>query len=540
MQACFAHADPIKMNSSKRFIYLPLVFALLLVLGVYIGYRYSFNNNPKTNANNDKIAKLLSYIQKRYVDTVNQTQLEDKALNTLLQNLDPHSSYVTAKEAQAMNEPLQGNFGGIGIEFNIIKDTIRVVSAISGGPSEALGIQAGDMIVKIEGKSAAGVKITNQQVIGKLRGESGTKVNISVKRRGVKKLIDFSIIRGDIPIYSIDAAYMVGAKTGYIKVSRFGATTYDEYMKAFRELRKKGLSSLILDLRGNPGGYLNAAVMLADEFLEAGKEIVYTQGRSERKKVHTATIKGEFEKNKLIILIDEGSASASEIVAGAIQDNDRGTIVGRRSFGKGLVQEEKEFDDGSAVRLTIARYYTPTGRCIQKSYEAGLEAYYSEEIDRYNTGELQNADSIKFNDSLKYKTPAGKIVYGGGGIMPDVFVPLDTTGRTIYLSEVTYSGLLNQFAFDYADRNRSQLKGYENFERFNKTFTIGDQLLEEFVVFAEKGKVKRRENEIKKSAAIIKTQLKALIARNTWSNAGYYPVIHTIDNTFRKAVELAQ
>ncbi|MBI2271615.1 MAG: S41 family peptidase [Bacteroidetes bacterium] len=528
------------MNSSKRFIYLPLVFALLLVLGIYIGYRYSFINNPTTTANNDKIAKLLSYIQKRYVDTVNQTQLEDKALNTLLQNLDPHSSYVTAKEAQAMNEPLQGNFGGIGIEFNIIKDTIRVVSAISGGPSEALGIQAGDMIVKIEGKSAAGVRITNQQVIGKLRGESGSKVNISVKRRGVKKLIDFSIIRGEIPIYSIDAAYMIDTKTGYIKVSRFGATTYDEYMKAFRDLRKKGLSSLILDLRGNPGGYLNAAVMLADEFLEAGKEIVHTQGRSERKKVHTATIKGEFEKNKLIILIDEGSASASEIVAGAIQDNDRGTIIGRRSFGKGLVQEEKEFDDGSAVRLTIARYYTPTGRCIQKSYEGGVEAYYSEEIDRYNTGELQNADSIKFNDSLKYKTPAGKIVYGGGGIMPDVFVPLDTTGRTIYLSEVTYSGLLTQFAFDYADRNRTQLKEYGTFERFNKTFIVSDQLLEEFILFAEKGKVKRRETEIKRSAAIIKIQLKALIARNTWNSRGYYPVVHSIDNAFRKAVELAQ
>jgi carboxyl-terminal processing protease len=527
------------MEPSKRYIYLPIVFALLLVLGIYIGYRYSFANRASTMANDDKIAKLLNYIQKRYVDTVNQTQLEDKALNTLLQNLDPHSSYVTAKEAQAMNEPLQGNFGGIGIEFNVIKDTIRVISAISGGPSEALGIQAGDMIVKIEGKNSAGVKITNQQVIEKLRGERGTKVNISIKRRSVKKLIDFTITRGEIPIFSVDAAYMVNAKTGYIKVSRFGATTYEEYMKAFHELTQKGMQSLILDLRGNPGGYLNAAVMMADEFLGPGKEIVHTQGRADAKKVHMATIKGEFEKNNLIVLIDEGSASASEIVAGAIQDNDRGTIIGRRSFGKGLVQEEKEFDDGSAVRLTIARYYTPTGRCIQKSYEGGLDAYYGEEMQRYNKGELQNADSIKFADSLKFKTPAGKVVYGGGGIMPDVFVPLDTIGRTIYLSEVTYSGLINQFAFDYADHNRTQLKGYKNFEQFNRSFSVSDEMLNEFAGFAEKNKIKRRENELKKSAPILKTQLKALIARNIWNNAGYYPVIQTIDNTFLKAVELS-
>ncbi|MCC6691708.1 MAG: S41 family peptidase, partial [Bacteroidia bacterium] len=421
------------MQPSRKHIYLPIVFSLLLVLGIYIGYEYSFLNRTSISTTDGKIEKLLNYIQKRYVDTVNKTQLEDKALNALLQSLDPHSAYVNAKEAKAMNEPLQGNFGGIGIEFNIIKDTIRVVAPISGGPSEALGIQAGDMIVKIEGKNSAGVKITNRQVIEQLRGEHNTKVNISIKRRGVKKLIDFTITRGEIPIFSIDVAYMVDAKTGYIKVSRFGATTYDEYMKAFHDLKEKNMQSLIRDLRGNPGGYLNAAVMLADEFLEQGKEIVHTQGRSDKIKVHMATARGEFEKNKLIILIDEGSASASEIVAGAVQDNDRGMIVGRRSFGKGLVQEEKEFEDGSAVRLTIARYYTPTGRCIQKPYNEGTEAYFSEEMERYDKGELQNADSIKFADSLKFKTPAGKVVYGGGGIMPDVFVPIDTTGRTLYL-----------------------------------------------------------------------------------------------------------
>jgi len=529
------------MDSNKKsYVYLPLVFALLLVLGMYIGYRYSFLHRTAVEAGGDgKIEKLLSYIQKRYVDTVNQTQLEDKTLNSLLQNLDPHSAYVTAKEAKEMNEPLQGNFGGIGIEFNIIKDTIRVVSAISGGPSEALGIQAGDMIVKVEGKPVAGIKIKNQQVIEKLRGERGTKVNISIKRRGTAKLIDFTITRGDIPIFSVDAAYMVNAKTGYIKVSRFAATTYDEYMKAFHELSKQGMTSLILDLRGNPGGYLNAAVSMADEFLPAGEEIVYTKGRSEKRHDHIATSKGEFEKNKLIVMVDEGSASASEIVSGAVQDNDRGIIVGRRSFGKGLVQEEKEFSDGSAVRLTIARYYTPTGRCIQKSYSEGLEAYYSEENERYKKGELENADSIKFADSLKFKTPKGKIVYGGGGIMPDVFVPLDTAGRSIYLSEVIYAGVLNQFAFDFADRNRSKFKTGGNATQFNKTFSVSDELLNEFIVFAEKTGVKRKEKEIKKSEALLKTQLKALISRNLWGNDGYYPVIHSIDNTFKKAVELA-
>ncbi len=528
------------MNAGRKYIFLPLVFALLLVSGIYIGYRYSFLNKRRAQPGSDgKIEHLLSYIQKRYVDTVNQVQLEDKTLNSILQNLDPHSSYVTAKEAKAMNEPLQGNFGGIGIEFNIIKDTIRVISAISGGPSEALGIQAGDAIVKIEGKSQTGIKISNQQVIEKLRGEKGTKVSITIWRRTAKKLIPFTITRGEIPIFSVDASYMVNKKAGYVKISRFGATTYDEFMKAFHELTDKGMTTLILDLRGNPGGYLNAAIQISDEFLGAGKEIVHTQGRNEPKKIHWATSKGECEKDKLILLLDEGSASASEIVAGAVQDNDRGTIVGRRSFGKGLVQEEKEFEDGSAVRLTIARYYTPTGRCIQKSYNEGLEAYYNEELERYKNGELQNADSVKFIDSLKFKTPAGKIVYGGGGIMPDVFVPLDTAGHSSYLNEVSYAGIINQFTFDYADRNRSALKNYGSFEKYNSSFLVDSQILEGFFGFAEKSGIKRKDADIKKSTAILKVQLKALIARNIWGNAGYFPIIHSIDNTYLRAVQLS-
>ena len=527
------------MEPRNKYVFLPLLFALLLVIGIIIGSRYSYVNRRPVLSASSKLDYVLNYIQHRYVDTINQNQLQDKTLNTLLQSLDPHSTYVTAKEAKAMNEPLQGNFGGIGIEFNIIKDTIRVVSAIAGGPSEALGIQAGDKIVKIEGKNVAGVKFTNQQVIEKLRGERGTKVAISVMHGNAHKLVPYTITRGDIPIFSMDIAYMVDAKTGYIKISRFAATTYEEYMKAFHELKDKGMEHLILDLRGNPGGYLNAAVMIADEFLPAGKEIVHTQGHSDPKKVHMATSKGEFETNKLVVLIDEGSASASEIVAGAIQDNDRGIIVGRRSFGKGLVQEEKEFEDGSAMRLTIARYYTPTGRCIQKSYEGGLDAYYNEEAERYTKGELQNADSIKFSASQKFKTPAGKVVYGGGGIMPDVFVPIDTSGHSVYLGEVMYTGLFNQFAYDYADHNRAKIKAYGSPEQFAKSFTVSDELLNQLQAFATKGGIKPRENDFQHSANFMKVELKALIARNIWNNNGYYPIVLSIDPAFKKAVELA-
>ena len=526
------------MNSPKRsYIYLPIIFALLIVFGIYIGMRFGPSVNIRVQRN-DKIESLIQYIKQRYVDTVNTTQLEDKALSALLQSLDPHSSYIPASEAKEANEQLQGNFGGIGVEFNILNDTIRIVSPIAGGPSESLGIQAGDMIVKIEGVNVAGVKVTNKTVFSKLRGEQGTKVNVSIKRRGTKQLLEYTITRGEIPIYSVDVSYMLTKQIGYIKVSRFGATTFDEYIEAFDKLKAQGMKKMILDLRGNPGGYLGTAVNLADEFLENGKEIVYTEGRSDKRKYHKATSQGEFEKEPLVILIDEGSASASEIVSGAVQDNDRGTIVGRRSFGKGLVQEPLEFKDGSSVRLTIARYYTPTGRCIQKSYKEGLDAYYNEEITRYDNGELQSADSIKFADSLKYKTPAGKIVYGGGGIMPDVFVPLDTTGHSTYLSQVSYIGLINQFAFDYADKHRAQLKTFTTAEQFIKGFNVDDKIINEFVAFAEKGGVKPREKDIQHSSSVLKNHIKALVARNILGNNGYYPIIQLNDKTLQRATEV--
>lgn len=520
--------------------YIPLFLALALILGIFLGSRLSFpreqvfSEMPATT----KVNQLLDYIEDQYVDTVNRKELMDRVLGELMQSLDPHSAYIPASDLQQVNESLQGNFDGIGIEFNIIRDTIRVVSALSGGPSEALGIQAGDKIVKIEGKNVAGVKITNEDVIGKLRGPGNSKVNVSIMRKGSPRLLDFTITRGKIPIHSLDVSYMVTPEIGYIKISRFSATTYEEYRDAFEKLQKKGMKKMVLDLRGNPGGYLDAAVDLADEFLPIGKLIVYTEGKAHPRREFHSTSRGDFEHSELVVLVDEGSASASEIVAGAVQDNDRATIIGRRSFGKGLVQEQSEFPDGSAIRLTIARYYTPTGRSIQKPYDQGLEAYYNEEVERYNHGELQSADSIRFADSLKFTTPAGKVVYGGGGIMPDIFVPLDTAGRSLYLAELNYNGIVNQFAFYYADRERDKLKEYKSIGNFNQSFMVSDALLNQLVEYAEKNGVKRKDEAIKRSDKLLRTQLKALIARNIWGNEGFYPVINSIDNAYLKALDV--
>jgi carboxyl-terminal processing protease len=533
------------MNRPKFYVYLPIVFSLVLILGIFIGTTFQLNNNPGTisvDSNNkyNKIEEILRYVEQEYVDTVNKEQLVEKTIVSMLQNLDPHSSYITAAELQANNEPLKGNFEGIGIEFNIVEDTICVVAAIPGGPAEGVGVIAGDKIVKVEGEKVAGIKITNKGVLDKLKGKGGTKVKVSIARRTSPKLLDFTITRGTIPIYSIDVAYMLTPETGYIKISRFAATTYDEYMAAFDKLKAQGMKKLVVDLRGNGGGYLNTAVDIADEFLASGKEIVYTQGKARPRKAYSATRKGSFENGKLVVLIDDGSASASEILAGAIQDNDRGTIIGRRSFGKGLVQEQSDFSDGSAIRLTIARYYTPTGRCIQKPYDDGLEAYYSEEYKRYENGELENADSMKVSDSLKFTTPAGKVVYGGGGITPDVFVPLDTVGRTHYLSEVVYSGLVNDFAFNYADKERKKLSAYKSFQHFNSSFVISDELVNEFVDYARKNKIEPNAPQIRQSKNLIKLQMKALIARNIWRSEGYYPVIQSRDNVLKKVLEITK
>jgi carboxyl-terminal processing protease len=384
----------------------------------------------------------------------------------------------------------------------------------------------------------AGVKITSKQVFEKLRGEEGSKVLVSIMRAGAGKLIDFNITRSEIPLYSIDISYIVKPGIGYIKISRFAATTYDEYLNAFNNLTKKGMKKLILDLRGNPGGFLRAAVDIADEFLTNGLQIVYTEGRSNPKKVYRSTSRGSFENNDLVILIDEGSASASEIVAGAIQDNDRGTIVGRRSFGKGLVQDQKNLPDGSAVRLTVARYYTPTGRCIQKPYEHGTEEYYREEIERYNDGELLNADSSKLDKSKKFITPGGKTVYGGGGIMPDVFVPLDTNKYSSFENKLFYNGVVTEFGFVYSDKHREEFLKKYTADKFVKDYVTTDDLMSEFYAFVEKKKYDIPANERTRNNTALKQLIKAFVGRNLYDKDAYYPIINQTDNSIKKAVDL--
>ena len=471
-----------------------------------------------------------------YVDTVNQKKLVESTIEDMLHQLDPHSAYIPADELQASNEPLEGNFDGIGIEFHLQNDTIMVVTAISGGPSDALGIQAGDRIVKVNGKNVANIHITSTQVMQALRGSGGTKVKVTISRYG--QLTDYMITRGKIPIYSVDVSYMLNPQTGYIKVSHFGEHTYEEYLEGFMKLKELGMKNLVLDLRGNPGGYLKTAIQLADEFLPDKKLIVYTEGRSRPKEKYLATSRGYFEDGSLVVLIDEGSASASEIVSGAVQDWDRAILVGRRSFGKGLVQEQSEFPDGSAIRLTIARYFTPTGRCIQKPYEDNYEQYENELLARYKKGELISSDSIHFSDSLKFTTPGGHTVYGGGGIMPDVFVGLDTSGSSNYYSSISSKGLVNEFAYNYLDDNRKSFKKYKTFDEYNKSFSVNGQILNEFISYAEKKGVKPNAEEIATSSEIICTQLKALIARQIWKNDGFYAVIHSLDVTLKKAIEL--
>lgn len=528
----------------KQNIFLPIILSLVLISGIWLGYFLSLkigssngkNQNQQTSTN-EKINSLLEFIDYQYVDTINKSDLVEKTVTAMLQSLDPHSSYIPAAEFDMSNETLEGNFDGIGVEFNIIRDTIRVINPIEGGPSEKVGIRAGDKLIKVGVENLTGEKITNKKVFEALRGKSGTMVNVTILRNGVKNPMPFKITRAAIPLYSLDAAYMTSGDIGYIKINKFAATTYNEYLKAFNELNKQGMKKLILDLRGNPGGYLNAAVDISDEFLTNGLQIVYTQGKANPKKTYRATQRGSFEKNNLVILIDEGSASASEIVAGAIQDNDRGLIIGRRSFGKGLVQDQMQLPDGSAIRLTVARYYTPTGRCIQKPYSDDKTDYYNEEFDRYQHGELLNADSIKLDKSKQYKTPEGKIVYGGGGIMPDVFVPIDTTKSNPFLNKVFYAGLINTFAFEYADKNRIELKKYTNSKTFINQFKITTAIFDEFYEYCKKQSIELGSLNKQQSNVALEPYLKALIGKNAFDKDAYYPIINKNDKCIIKAIE---
>ena len=476
-----------------------------------------------------------------YVDETDENKLVESAIIGMLEGLDPHSTYSNAEEVKKMNEPLQGNFDGIGIQFNMAEDTLFVIQPVSGGPSEKVGIRAGDRIVMVNDTTIAGVKMSTEDITRRLKGPKGTKVDVKVVRRGVEELLSFTIERDKIPMYSLDASYMMTPKVGYIKINRFGATTHEEFMEALARLKGQGMHDLILDLQGNGGGYLNAAIDIANEFLGGGELIVYTEGRRNPRREFFAKGDGKHQYGKLIVLVDEFSASASEIVAGAVQDWDRGMVVGRRTFGKGLVQRPIDLPDGSMIRLTVARYYTPAGRCIQKPYES-IEKYNADLIERYNRGEMMSADSIHFPDSLKCSTlKKGRTVYGGGGIMPDYFVPVDTTLFTKYHSRLSNKGVLLKVHFQLIDTHRDEWsKKYPDYATFNRKFELSDKMMKQLIAEGEKDGVKFDEEQYKKSESLIKLQLKALIARDLWDMNEYYHTINVVNESVNKALELLE
>lgn len=490
------------------------------------------------NKTDNKFKRALQLISYMYVDSVDEEELVETAIIKMLEELDPHSIYISEDEVKRTNEPLEGNFEGVGIQFQVLRDTINVVNVIAGGPSETVGIRAGDKIVKIDDENSTGDKVDNAYVVKMLRGEKGSEVVLGIARKHEDEILNFTIIRDKIPINSVETSYMITPDIGYIKITRFAANTMKEYREAMAEILKNEPKGLILDLRGNGGGYLRTAVDLADEFLETSKMIVYTQGRNiDDYSEYKSTKKGSFEKGKLVVLIDEGSASASEIVTGAIQDWDRGLVIGRRSYGKGLVQRPFSLPDGSYMRITVARYYTPSGRCIQKPYENGHESYYKELSERMSHGELIHPDSITFPDSLRYNTDAGRTVYGGGGIMPDIFIPLDTSLYSDYYSLLIRNNVINSFTLDYADDKRAEFKEkYTDAKAFKDGFNIDDSFMKEFFAYAEKD-VEYDEDGYKQSENIIKTILKASLASKIYGSDAYYIVIHDIDDELQKAIE---
>jgi carboxyl-terminal processing protease len=460
----------------------------------------------------------------------------EDAIPEVLKHLDPHTTYIPARDMQGVSEEMSGNFGGIGVQFSIQNDTVMVIDVISGGPSQKLGIRAGDRIVRVDDSTLVGKNVKNELVFKKLRGPKGTRVKVSVWRKGLPDLLNFDITRGDIPIYSVDVSYMIDEKTGYVKIGRFAEKTYEEFMAALAKLESGGAEQMIIDLRGNPGGYLSAVIRMVNEILDKGELIVYTAGRTQPKREFTAENRGKYFGKNVVILVDEYSASASEIFAGAVQDNDRGTIIGRRTFGKGLVQEQIPFYDGSAIRLTVARYYTPSGRCIQKPYLKGTDDYYADITRRYVHGEFEQKDSIHLADTVKYYTRMKRVVFGGGGIMPDIFVPADTTGNSSYLFKIMQKGLVYQYAFEYADKHRAELSDLKSGADFS-VLLRKRSILNEFIQYAVKNGVPASETGIKTSGKIIETQLMAYIARNIIGEEGFYSIISSIDNTLQEAVK---
>ncbi|GET21278.1 S41 family peptidase [Prolixibacter denitrificans] len=488
-----------------------------------------------------KFGRVLRLIQTFYVDTTNLKSLTEDAIRKVLSDLDPHSVYISAKEVEEMNEPLQGNFEGIGISFNIHQDTLMVLTTIPGGPSEKVGLRPGDRIVTVDGKNIAGIGLTNQNVFDMLRGDKGTKVNLQIKRKGEKNLLDFTIVRDKIPIHSLDAAYMLDKNIAYVKLNRFAATTPDEFLKAMDNLQNKNkVEGLVLDLRGNGGGYLRAAIDLADQFLPNHRLVVYTKGIHSPKREYFATGSGDFENGKVVILVDEGSASASEIVTGAIQDWDRGVVIGRRTFGKGLVQQPFMLSDGSMIRLTTAHYYTPSGRNIQKPYSKGIKEYRNDYLERFEHGEFFSRDSINLPDSLLTHTLVTKRkVYGGGGIMPDIFVPMDTSVNYRYYNELVRKNVLFPFVVGYMDKNRGELlKQYKTFDAFNKDYAVSDAMYQKLVAKGDEEGIKPEKENPEVSENLLKQQIKALIARDLYDNGTYFQIMNEDDKAIKKAIEV--
>jgi carboxyl-terminal processing protease len=517
--------------------YAPFIYALILAFGVMLGFvinSITVGKQTIGNRNYDKIEDILNYISLKYVDTINRTQLVDKSIDKILSSLDPHSVYIPAKDVSEMNEGLEGNFEGIGIEFYIVQDTITVVTAIPSGPSELIGIRAGDRIIKINDSIVAGVKIKDTSVKTRLRGPKDTKVKVTVLRSGVNHLLDFQIARDRIPLYSVDAAYMATPEIGYIRITEFSANTHEEFVQKIHALQDKGMKKLIIDLRDNPGGYLQAATSIADELISGEKLMLYTKGKAYDRQDYLAGKPGLFEKGDLCVLINQGSASASEILSGAIQDWDRGTIIGRTSFGKGLVQEQYELKDGSALRLTIARYYTPSGRCIQRPYDKGTDAYYNEIYDRYSRGEFVHEDSIASLDTTVYRTSKGRRVYGGGGIRPDIFVPMDTTAESEYFYAVR--SFIPEFVYKYSSQHADVLSRFKTEEEFKKDYEVSDGMLNDFYTYAFAAGLKKNEARQAKIGAKVKLNLKAFLAKQIWRMDGFYYIINSSDDVVETAI----
>ena len=511
-----------------------LLTVLFAIPGSYVSAQEDVQQNQL------KFGRLLRLIESYYVDSANINELTEKAIVNVLSELDPHSVYMSKDEVDKMNEPLVGNFEGIGISFNIFKDTLLVTTTISGGPSEKVGLQAGDRIVEVDNKNIAGIGLKNSDVFDMLRGDKGTTVELKVLRKSIAELLDFTIIRDKIPINSLDASYMINANTGLIKLNKFSATTTEEFVSAMKDLKKQNIQNLILDLRGNGGGYLKTAIEISEQFLNIDDLVVYTSGLNEPKREYRATASGEFKKGNLVVLVDENSASASEIVAGAIQDWDRGIIIGRRSFGKGLVQKPYYLTDGSMVRLTTAHYYTPSGRCIQKPYDEGLTEYKKETYNRVLNGEMYNADSIVFTDSLKYKTLVnGRTVHGSGGVMPDIFVPVDTSFHFQYLNRLQRNNIIYNYTLEYIDKNREVIKSnYPDFKKFEAKFEVSDEIISEIAENGAKDGIEKDVESLAFTKDDLKKQVKALLARDLYSRDDFYKIYYKDDEAVLEALKV--